>query len=292
MVTLSDAAKPIWGQFYNSNAVELHTLDCDAGRAAWAKLPGYAARIALVLHVVEYLEGSALYDIPSVVSAQTLEAAIRLVEWFKGESLRLLSTFCNQPLNVDREAAAILGAIHKKGTVGKEDLHGIRVFRNASKPSETIDAKLAELCSCGEIVSDFVKDPNGGCGKYVYRLPMVDSGSGTIVIPGEYGGCTATASDTEAENSHSDGVEPADEVIEAMETVELANGSATVKNIGNNEGCTATANGNGQSNAVVEQVDVGSPTDELLGEYGSNATIVSAWRSRYPMGWCEVPTRY
>ena len=204
VVTLSKEAKEVWSEFYNHNAAGQHTLDTEAERAAFAKLPAYAARIALVLHVVEDLESgrydisrSDWYSIPTEVSVETLLAAIRLVEWFKMESMRLLASFRNhQQMSLNPEMSAIRDAIQNKDVITKRELHNLRIFRGHPSASGVIDASLTKLRNMGLIESHFVKSPLGGYGKEVFRLSTGISDSTTPENPGEYEGNTVAVSES------------------------------------------------------------------------------------------------
>jgi len=192
VVTLSNEAKKLWEEFFNGNAAGQYTRESEAERAALAKMSKHAARIALVLHVIESLESGTVnasaqeHSISREVSSQTLRSAIRLIEWFKTESMRLLALFrCPSP-RTDRGAMAIIDLIHHRGSIEKSDLHNLRVFRNAEMPSVVIDAALSELRHQGVIASDFVKNPRGGAGKEHFRFPaFAGSGSETPENTGE-----------------------------------------------------------------------------------------------------------
>jgi len=193
VLTLSNDAKKIWEEFFNGNAAGQYTRDTEAERAALAKMSKYAARIALVLHVIENLE-SGMYNASTLeqrgisreVSAQTLRSAIRLIEWFKTESMRLLASFRSPPPRADRRTMAIIDLIHNRGSIEKSDLHSLRVFRNAEMPSVMIDAALSELRHQGVIESEYVKNPRGGAGKERFRFPtFAGSGSETIENTGK-----------------------------------------------------------------------------------------------------------
>ncbi|MGL4513093.1 MAG: DUF3987 domain-containing protein, partial [Lacipirellulaceae bacterium] len=77
---LSRDAQRRWIAFVNEHGAEGMERD-GAELAAWSKLEGYAARLALVLHLIEDPEGAE-------VSLDTLEHAIELVGWFAGEAER------------------------------------------------------------------------------------------------------------------------------------------------------------------------------------------------------------
>ena len=56
VVKLNDEAMADWIEFYNRHALEQHEMDGDLS-AAWSKLEGYAARLALVIHCARQTPG-------------------------------------------------------------------------------------------------------------------------------------------------------------------------------------------------------------------------------------------
>lgn len=80
---LTDAARERFIDFVNEHAAERDTLPTPALRAAWAKLEGYAARIAQVVCLVR-TDGKG-----KEVSANDMEAGIRIARWFGGEARRV-----------------------------------------------------------------------------------------------------------------------------------------------------------------------------------------------------------
>jgi len=110
--SLSPEAFDLYRAFYDANATEQVELYSDSARATWAKLPMYAAKIALVFHVVERIESG---KIPKRVSEETMSAAVQVTNWFKGEAVRILQTMAKDQGKISKYHQAetrILETIH------------------------------------------------------------------------------------------------------------------------------------------------------------------------------------
>lgn len=105
-VPLSAAAKRTWIAFYNEHAEESAVETGDVA-AAWAKLEGMAARLALVLQMVEDVQ---LGVSSSDISAESMRRGIRLVEWFKHETRRAYALF-----HVDAGEQELINKLEQKG---------------------------------------------------------------------------------------------------------------------------------------------------------------------------------
>jgi Protein of unknown function (DUF3987) len=89
IVKLSTAAKhDVWIPFYNAHAKEQIELDDDLS-AAWSKLEGYAARLALVHHLVRVAAGDETVIDPDTVDEISMAAGIALSQWFGAEAKRV-----------------------------------------------------------------------------------------------------------------------------------------------------------------------------------------------------------
>lgn len=87
-IHLSQEARKAWIRFYNEHAQEQSALTGDLA-AAWSKLEGYAARLALIIHLVRRI-GYAGEQVPSLdVDADSIEAGVRLARWFGNEAKRV-----------------------------------------------------------------------------------------------------------------------------------------------------------------------------------------------------------
>lgn len=83
-------AKQEWVIFYNAFGAE--QADADGERAAaLSKLEGYAARLALLHHVVERV--AAGLDDTALVTVESVKKGIALARWFAGEAERIYAMF-------------------------------------------------------------------------------------------------------------------------------------------------------------------------------------------------------
>lgn len=109
-VPLSPEAKRLWVQFYDEHAAEQVAMTGTVA-AAWSKLEGYAARLALIVHCVREAHG----DIPvgSTVDATSMQAGIDLSRWFGNEALRVYTM-----LRVEDEDRELLERVEAVAALG------------------------------------------------------------------------------------------------------------------------------------------------------------------------------
>lgn len=88
VLTLTADAKAHWKEFYNRHGAQQAELSGDLA-AAWSKLEEYAARLALVVHLVRCAAGDLPDGEENVVDAESMAAGVALVEWFKHETRRV-----------------------------------------------------------------------------------------------------------------------------------------------------------------------------------------------------------
>jgi hypothetical protein len=89
VIRLSDAAKPVWIDWYNAWAKEQAAVEGELA-AAFSKLEGFAARFALIYHVTSCAALKTNDAMP--IEAEAIEAGIALARWFAGEARRIYST--------------------------------------------------------------------------------------------------------------------------------------------------------------------------------------------------------
>lgn len=145
IVMLDERARSAFVRFFtehNQEQVELHGDDA----AAWSKLEGYAARLALLFHLVRHAADDPSAADPHRVDLQSMEAAIRVTRWFAREALRVNAMLSeSEAERTSRRLAEWIG--RKGGTVTVRDLtRGPREFRN--KP-ESAEAALQALVAAG-----------------------------------------------------------------------------------------------------------------------------------------------
>jgi hypothetical protein len=86
VLPLSNTARSLFGEWYDQHNIEMESQS-EHLRATWSKLEAYAPRLALLFCLVnsQATEG----EEPSEVDFESMKSAIAVVDWFKGESVRL-----------------------------------------------------------------------------------------------------------------------------------------------------------------------------------------------------------
>ena len=167
---LTPEAMQVWITFYNAHGLELTALTGNLA-AAWSKLEGYAARLALVCHLANWAAGSD--PSPGPVDQAAVEAGIALVEWFKNETRRVYATFGeSEGQGEQRKLVEWIDQRNGRVTV-RQVQQGIRRF----KTSEEAEAALQELVTAG--VGNWEEVPtteNGGRPTRVFQA----SGASTV----------------------------------------------------------------------------------------------------------------
>lgn len=143
LVTLADDGKRAWVTFYNEHATEQAELSGDLS-AAWSKLEGYAARLALVVHLTRWAAGDATLRDAARVDEASIAAGVVLARWFGDEARRVYAILSES--DDDRESRRLVEWIERKGgTVTARDLtHGVRAYRNDPDAAERALSALVE----------------------------------------------------------------------------------------------------------------------------------------------------
>jgi hypothetical protein len=128
---LSADAHRRWVAFVNQHGAEGLERD-GAELAAWSKLEGYAARLALVLHLIA--------DPHAVeVSLDTLERALELMGWFAGEAERFYRGARIDPKRaLDEKVAAWIATRRGGEATPREVLAGVRGVKTAAEAQTTM----------------------------------------------------------------------------------------------------------------------------------------------------------
>lgn len=144
LVHLADDGKRAWVAFYNAHAREQVDL-CGDEAAAWAKLEGYAARLALVVHLTRRAAGDATLRDPARVDEASIAAGVVLARWFGDEARRVYAILSES--DDDRETRRLVELIRRKGgdVSGRELVQASRAFRTVADA----EAALAALAEAG-----------------------------------------------------------------------------------------------------------------------------------------------
>jgi hypothetical protein len=167
LVTLADDGKRAWVTFYNEHAGEQVNLSGDEA-AAWSKLEGYAARLALVVHLTRWAAGDATLRDPARVDEASIATGVVLARWFGDEARRVYAILSES--DDDRETRRLVEWIDRKGgTVTARDLtHGVRAYRGDPDAAERALSALVEA-GIGRWEPD-AHGPKGGRPAQRFRL--------------------------------------------------------------------------------------------------------------------------
>jgi len=143
LVTLAEDGKAAWVLFYNEHATEQAELSGDEA-AAWSKLEGYAARIALVIHLTRWAADDATLRDPARADEASIAAGVTLARWFGNEARRVYAILGES--DEGRESRRLVEWIERKGgSVTVRDLtHGVRAYRGDPDKAERDLTALVE----------------------------------------------------------------------------------------------------------------------------------------------------
>jgi len=168
VVKLTPEGKRAWIEFYNAHAAEQAELTGDLA-AAWSKLEGYAARLALVVHLTRWAAGDATLAKPEAVDEASIAVGVALSGWFKNEARRIYGMLGES--DEDRQRRRLVELIRRKGgSATPRDL-----MRSCRQYLTSVDAEaaLAELAEAGLGRWEDVPTTGKG-GRPTRRLTLVD----------------------------------------------------------------------------------------------------------------------
>jgi len=138
LVSLSPGGKRAWIEFYDAHAAEYDELTGDLS-AAWSKLEGYAARLALVVHFVRWGAGDPELQDPDAVDEASVVTGVALSRWFGREARRVYGILDES--DEERDRRRLLELIERKG--GSVTIRGLlrssRMFATASEAEMALD---------------------------------------------------------------------------------------------------------------------------------------------------------
>jgi len=145
VLTLSENARRMWRDFYNEHAPQLSALEGDEA-AAYSKIEGYAARLALIDHVVRSMTDAPNVSDGRAIEEVSLESGIVLARWFGAEALRVYEVL-DEP-DSDGAQRRLLDWIERNGgtATANEVSKGLRRYRS---DAEGARAALTELDHAG-----------------------------------------------------------------------------------------------------------------------------------------------
>jgi hypothetical protein len=137
LVGLSKEGKAAWIDFFNQHA-DQHQERIGDLAAAWSKLEGYCARLALVFHCCRLADAGEVEA--GAIDAECVENAARLVRWFAAEMERVYAALNESEGDMDRRELVEL-IRSRGGEITVRDLQrASRKYPTADAAHEALDA--------------------------------------------------------------------------------------------------------------------------------------------------------
>lgn len=162
---LTESARAVWQEFYNGHAGKLDEVQEGDLAAALSKLEAYAARFALLIHLVREASGE---DVDKdAVDVASVRAGVALVDWFAHEEERIYSVLNES--EAERERRGVVEYIRKQGgrVSARELMRCGPRFKTTDEAREALD-NLAED-GLGEWMT-LEPGKDGGRPQEVFRL--------------------------------------------------------------------------------------------------------------------------
>ena len=144
VVKLTPEGKRAWIEYHDAHGAEQAELTGDLA-AAWSKLEGYAARLALVVHLTHWAAGRSALTDSGAVDEASMSAGVALSEWFKSEVRRIYAMLSES--DEDSQCRQLVELVRRKGgSATPRDL-----MRSSQKYAKAPEAELAlaELVEAG-----------------------------------------------------------------------------------------------------------------------------------------------
>ncbi len=179
LMDLTAEAKAMFIEFVNAHGAEQFELDGDLA-AAWSKLEGYAARLALLHQLVRCAHNPSSVDCDRV-DADSMTAGITLARWFGGEDRRIYAALEETVIDTDRRELVELipaprGDDHRPpAATGKSALPNRRSWGRC--PDRAGAGRLGGLAALPGVPARGTTDAHFRAGMTVYIY-------GTLLFPG------------------------------------------------------------------------------------------------------------
>jgi hypothetical protein len=139
---LTDEAKAAWIGFYGEHAEEQVAMTGDLA-AAWSKLEGYAARLALVVDLVRRASGESAAADGNAVDAESVRAGVALVRWFGHEARRIYTLLGESEDDAKQRRLVELIERHGGAMTVRELQRSSSSFSTAEAVGEALDSLAA-----------------------------------------------------------------------------------------------------------------------------------------------------
>ncbi len=146
IVPLTASGKIAWIAFYNEHAREHAELTGDLS-AAWSKLEGYAARLALVVHSIRLATDDPTLEDAAAIDSSSIAAGVALSRWFGHEARRVYAMLGES--EDDRDHRRLVELLERKGrSTSVRDWQRARSHRTADDAEAELKALEAAGYGC------------------------------------------------------------------------------------------------------------------------------------------------
>jgi DNA polymerase I-like protein with 3'-5' exonuclease and polymerase domains len=146
VLRLSPPARDAWVSFYNDWAREQATAEGELA-AAYSKLEAYAARFALIHHVVSRTARGE--DDLAPIQRESIEAGVALCRWFAGEARRIYATLSESAQ--ERDTRRLIDFVRARGgrlTAKELQRSNSRKYPTADAATEALEGLVRAGCGC------------------------------------------------------------------------------------------------------------------------------------------------
>ena len=194
---LTPDGKAVWVPFYNQHANQQADLTGDLA-AAYSKIEAYAARMALVVHLVRWASDDPTLGSPDAIDGQSIGIGTTLAKWFGHEAERLYGMLAET--DDDRDRRRLVESVQRKGgSMTPRDL--MRSSQRYGTATEAENA-LANLVRAGIGHWDTISPPaSGGHATRIFRLSRDADTDTRPIIPEEKGSSVGVGAVSAAENA-------------------------------------------------------------------------------------------
>jgi Protein of unknown function (DUF3987) len=162
MIRMSEGAKAAFVAFVNDHGEEQFHLDGDLA-AAWSKLEGYAARLALLHHLVRWAQYPAAIELHRV-DEESMLAGIAMVGWFGDEDRRIYAVL-EETLS-DTSRRELVDLIRRRG--GSITVRQLQQASRRYQTAEAAEAALIALVTAG--LGAWMDKPSAAMGGRITRI--------------------------------------------------------------------------------------------------------------------------
>ncbi len=214
VLPLSPSGKSAWVSFYDQHAAEQAELVGDLA-AAWSKLRGYAARLALIVHLVRQAARDATLGSPDAIDAASVEAAVAMARWFGQEAKRVYAMMGES--EDERDDRELVELIRRKG--GRITARTLQAGKRRYRDPGEAETALDRLAKAGFGRWDI--EPTVGRPRRDFVLHNGTGDNGGAELLEENNTCASVVGDCVSEIAPDDG---------AVETAPSSDGSETGPN--------------------------------------------------------------